>query len=670
MTENLVDQYKNLFAEASGGKEGFYQTNASRYRTGEIDIKAPYTRDHYEYYRPSDAIPKGDNQYELQTIMSICYSAYEKSGIIKSVIDMMSEFGSEGISIVHEDEGPNKFYQDWARQINLEDRAERFLSWIFKSGNVVVRRKYGRISSPRITNLKEKNPSIDYGNIPLDYIFYNPATIELIGDDLSVFSAEKKYGIKISQTSVSKYIKQPKNDVERQIFDKLPQELKDAINKKATNKNYYIVEIPKDKIYVGHYKKDDHQIWAKPLVYGVLSDIQYNDKIKLAKISSLDGFINVTRLWKLGDHTKDIMPLPQAGSKLAGILANNTGNGGMDIIWDSMIDLQEFYPPIENLANFSEDTSSILLGLGIPESLIGSKEATGKGSSGANSINLKTLVKKLEAGRRELRKWLEAEISIIQERMGFRKRPVIQFKNSNLFDEQIYFKMILDLVDRNILSEERVLQILSESSDIEISRIQKESSMREDGKKPNKASPYYNPQLPDQQKHEINKIKVSDKLSNKNNPASEQKDNTNNLSKEKLKEPRDRGRPPGSNDKVKRTRRTRAEKIHLGYEIYDKISELTNQIYLNYYKVENARQFTSKQKEEIEYAKIKLISQIKDPDVHISLESVYNNFDESLSLKFSQFLEEYLDKTQFKALNNEQKKALIVSAYIDMYLEV
>ena len=661
-------QYKQFFTEASGTKEGFY-SSASRYRQGTIDVKQPFTRDHYEYYRPGDAIPDGKNQFEQQNIMTLCYSAYEKLGIIKSVIDMMSEFGAEGISLVHEDAGPAKFYEEWARTVNLEDRAERFLSWLFKSGNTVVRRQYGQLNSPRIQNLKENNPAIKYGNIPLNYIFYNPATIEVIGDDLSVYSNNKKYGIKISQNILSKYIKQPTNDVEREIYEGLPDEIKQAINKKSDLKGYYLVEIPKDKVYVAHYKKDDHQVWAKPLIYGVLSDVQYNEKIKLAKISSLDGFINVTRLWKLGDHTNNVMPQPEAGSKLANIIASNTGNGGIDIIWDSMISLEEFYPPIENLSNFAEDTGSILLGLGIPESLIGGKDATGKSSSSGNNVSLKTLVKRLEAGRRELRKWLNVEIDIIQERMGFRKRPEIQFKNSNLFDEQMYFKMILDLVDRNILSEERVLQILNEIPSIENSRISKEEKMREDGQKPHKASPYYNPQLPDQQKHEIDKVKLTDKLAQKA-AAADPSNRSDNLSKEKLKEPRPAGRPPASKDRLPRTRKSKAEQTMLGYALYDKIHNLSQDIYLNYYKLDNARQLTNDQKKEIESAKIKILSQVEDPEKELNIENIYNNFNAELHKEFLGILDKYFDKSQQKGLSNEEKKALIVSAYLELYFGV
>lgn len=657
----LQDKYNNFFTEACGKPHGFYAE--SHYRRGDIDVKPPYSKDHYDYYRPDDAIPEGRNQQEQQKIMAICYSHYEKVGVIKSIIDMMSEFGSEGISIIHEDDGPNKFYQEWSRSVNLEDRAERFLNWLFKSGNTVVRRKYGKINTTRIKQLKEKNPSVDYGNIPLGYVFYNPANIELMGDDLAAFSEEKKYGIKIAQSVLSKYIKTPSNDVEKEIFDKLPIEIKRAIEKKPTTKGYYLVEIPKDKIYVAHYKKDDHQIWAKPLIYGVLSDIQFNEKIKLAKLSSLDGFINVTRLWKLGDHTNNVMPTPEAGAKLANIIANNTGSGGVDIIWDSMISMEEFYPPIENLSNFSENTSAILLGMGIPESLVGSKDTTGKASTGSNSVSLKTLVKKLEAGRRELRKWLNAEIDIIQERMGFRTRPEIQFANADLFDEQVYFKMILDLVDRNILSEERVLQIVNEIPSIEKARIAKEEKMRKDGAKPNKASPYYNPQLENQQDHEIVKIKLTDKLQSKNDSNNS---NTENESKRVLKEPRDRGRPPNSRDSIRRTRKTKAEQIALTYALYDKVSEISNQMYLKYYKLSNARQFTNEQKKEIEAAKIKILSQIENPESEIDLVKIKDNFNNTLYQNFINLLEDSLEK----GLTNEERKAIITGVYIDLYFGV
>lgn len=50
----------------------------------------------------------------------------------------------------------------------------------------------------------------------------------------------------------------------------------------------------------------------------------------------------VIRLWKLGDHKEGIMPTKKAIDKLAKILekVHKDGKGDVDIIWDSLIEVQ------------------------------------------------------------------------------------------------------------------------------------------------------------------------------------------------------------------------------------------------------------------------------------------------------------------------------------------
>ncbi len=50
-----------------------------------------------------------------------------------------------------------------------------------------------------------------------------------------------------------------------------------------------------------HYKKDDHQVWATPMLYALLDDLQQLSRLKLADKAALDGVISHIRLWRLGN---------------------------------------------------------------------------------------------------------------------------------------------------------------------------------------------------------------------------------------------------------------------------------------------------------------------------------------------------------------------------------
>ena len=140
-----------------------------------------------------------------------------------------------------------------------------------------------------------KDPKVQAGRVPLEYVFYDPSTVEIIGDYWSAVSSIRKYALKIPAGVLGNF-SLPKNDQERAVYNKLPAEFRKAIEKKIPLRNYFYVDIPDDRVFVAHYKKDDTDIWGKSFIYSILSDIFYNDKLRLAKTTALDGFYNVIRI--------------------------------------------------------------------------------------------------------------------------------------------------------------------------------------------------------------------------------------------------------------------------------------------------------------------------------------------------------------------------------------
>lgn len=594
---NAQDQYYQIFENKVNSGIGSAMTNAPvrAYRyydsSTNVGVKPEFNVNDYNWFRPTSAIPEGKNEGELHEIMRRCSRAYERIGIVRSVVDMMVDFAIEGLEIVHEDQKPQQFWKAWSKKVALRDRAEKFLNWRYKAGNTVVRRRMATIDKKNLKKILEVDDvSGEMPNvvkIPLFYIFYNPATIHATAGEVSGLSLTKKYSIKIRKSF------KPENEYEQQVYKSIDKEVQDSMQGKNL-RDHWSVPIPDDLIYVSYYKKDDTDIWAKSFLYSILEDIEYNGALKRAKVSTLDNMVSVTRLWKLGDHKAEIFPTQAVGDRLAEVLQNNTGGGPMDIIWGSDINLEEFYPPIEKLVNFEENYNSILMGLGVPEVLIGGNDSSA--SNATTSLGLKNLVKRLEDGRRALTDWLESEIDIIMKEMRFRKRPSIKFANADLYDERTYFNLLIQLVDRGIISDQRVLEIINELPDMERLRVTREEEMRDSGIKPKKASPYHNPQLDDVQDFQI-KLK-------------ETGDNLNNESKKSGKEPKGKGRPPGSEDTYQR-KRSDAKLSSYAFQMSGLIEKHVMDVMINYYSKQNARQLTSEQKATIDDTIFNLMARTK-----------------------------------------------------------
>jgi hypothetical protein len=120
--------------------------------------------------------------------------------------------------------------------------------------------------------------------------------------------------------------------------------------------------------------------------------------------------------------------------------------------------------------------------------------ATNGGGFTNNFISLKTLVERLQYGRDLLVKFWEKEIEIVRKAMGFRHKAHIKFDQMSLSDEASEKNLLIQLADRDIISQETLLQRFKEIPQIEHIRLQREVEDRNDDKNPKKAGPYHTPQ--------------------------------------------------------------------------------------------------------------------------------------------------------------------------------
>lgn len=556
-----------------------------------ISVRPPFTRKAWERFRPNEKIPHKDDE-----VMTACRSAYESVGLIRSVVDLMTEIAVEGLEIVSENKSVENFFKQWSLKCGLKERAERFSNYFVVEGNVVVGRRFESIDVPTIRRMRRDSANAaptKRSKIPLDYVFYDPQTVMLIGGEAAIFSGNKRWAIKISSTHISQFKSLVKKEGDSAL-EGLPPEVKKAI---MSSKNGVDLMIPldPDSIYVAHYKKKDSAVWAKSFIYSILHDVIYNEKLRMAKISALDSWYNSVRLWRLGDHKEEILPDIGSIVRLSNVLENHSG-GTLDIIWDSMLQYDQYFPPIEKLENFTENYESMLLGLGVHKSLIGGTSSSG--GSNDSFMGLRNLMKRIDAIRRALTDWIQSEIDIICDELSFKTKPKIKFSVDNLFDQPSYFKLLTELNDRNVISNQTITEKIGEMWDIEKSRLAQEKEDRKAGVVSDKYSPFIQTEI-SENNHKKNKELLKLKQES-NTPVS-------------LEPAMPVGRPSGSKDTVKRkvSKRIKADELARADDFQKRVDEIIDEKFLKKFKISNKRQLTNKQKEEIESAKNKVFATYK-----------------------------------------------------------
>ena len=679
------------FAEASSKALSAYQLIEStvardRYRDVATDtsVRNEYGRQDYEYFRPGESIP-----FKSRDIMARCNTAYRRTGIIKNMIDLMGDFGSQGIKIVHPNPKVQRFYRAWANRIGLAERSERALNYLYRFGQFAAQRHTAKITRTEERRMRaavakidadtelDDQLEIDKRTIPIRYTYLNPVTLEVIGGEIAQFVGKKHYAVRISR-NLARMIQNPKPEY-APLIKALPKDIVAKIRSGAL-----IVPLDPEKVTVSHYKIDDWEEWADPIHFAILDDIYLYNKMKLADLSALDGAISQVRLWKLGDIEAGIFPTDTAIQKLADILLSNPGGGAFDLIWGPELSLQESETGVHQFlgkGKYEPVMNAIYEGMGVPPTL------TGSGDAGMtnNFVALQTLIKRLEYGRMMITMFWQQEIELVRQAMGYQKGATIQFDNNMLTDEQSTKALLIQLADRDIISVNTLLERFKEDPEIERLRIKKENEYRDKGDMTAKASAWHDPEkvhkyalasLPrgfidprhqgvrfDEEFADLEtpfeiQMTQQEKIATMK-PDSNGGGSGSGQTKTKSAKPND-GRPTGSKDSEQRTRTEKprgssadmadfAALANWARYAQGQVSEIVNPLILQYHKKTTQRQLSATQAIEAEKFKLTVLSKIEPySDVSEEVVAKITSEGKGLSKTFGKLYDELCVKVKEK----------------------
>ena len=652
--------------------------------------KPGLTRSDYYFFRPDEAIPR-----ELKAIIRKAEDIYQRVGLVKNVIDLMGDFAAQGVRIVHKNKRIEKFYRQWFKRVCGRERSERFLNNLYKTGNIVINRQFGKLSvkvadklyqgvaSPDLQVQDLDTIKIEKRELPWKYTFIDPVLVNVSAGSLASFVMDKRYELTLP-AGLRKIINSPKTEIEANIVKNLPIQIIEA----AKNKKAYPLD--PDKTIVAHYKKDDWQSWAYPMMHAIMDDIMIIEKLKLADMCALDGAVSNLRIFKLGSLEHKIAPTKAATAKLAQILGNNVGGGTMDLIWGPDIELIESKTNVHQFlgeGKYIPHLNSIYAGLGIPPTLTGTFGASGTTN---NFISLKTLTQRLQYGRDVLISFWEKEMELVQKAMGFRYAGKIEFDKMDLSNEDAEKSLLIQLVDRNLISDEILQSRFGLDPDMEKSRLNREKRDRDGGRMIEKSGPWFDPQFenslkkmslqlgivtPSQVGLELEKKKNGEKnaieMKISNTPTKLAIDPTS----DSLPKESGDGRPKLSKDKTKR--KTKIFKPQTGAKLMiwaknsqDQISDIINPILLEFYNKKNIRSLSSTEIKELEQVKTNILLNLT-PDTTISSDNIIQSFnrltvDSTNIRQYNSWLNR-LQSDMGRELSTEEKKQSNAMYYSMVY---
>ena len=669
-------------AHGYGGYDGSYRKQTYLDIEPNRNVRPSFDRSDYDAFRPGEAIP-----VRQKKIMAACMVAYDRVGIIRNVIDLMSDFASQGLVLVHPNKAIEKFYRKWFSQIRGYDRSERFLNYLYRCGNVVVQRRTAKINRTKEEELRRaagadvliEDAKIPRREIPWVYDFLNPLAVEI--DDAGMLAVGKpKFYLNISKYTYQSLMQS--SNTNNNAFKTLPTDLQARIQNGDRR-------IPlTDDTFFYHYKKDDWLLWANPMIYAILDDIRMLEKMKLADLAALDGAISQVRLWTVGDFEQKIVPTKAGLQKIRDILASNVGGGTMDLVWGPELKFTESNSQVYKFLGsekYQPVLTSIYAGLGIPPTLTGAAGSSGGYTN--NYVSLKTLIERLEYGREILTRFWQQEIEYVRKAMGFRFPAEIHFDSIILSDEAAQKKLLLDLADRDIISQETLLERFREIPSIERVRVRREERERmSDADAPKKAGPYHNPH----HREDMAKIAMTkDVLDSKEYleqiglPATDAPPvpAAGPQSPQKSSSPtQPSGRPQFSKDTNPRKQRRVLPKSGeptaatlWGIEAQEKIAEVMTPIACSHFGKKDARALSKSEVDDLEYLKLCIFTGL-EPLVEVTPEIIQKvlKLNTKPSTAFDSLVvskQEAFNATRQRKPNIAEMRYIYASAYTEMFCD-
>lgn len=661
--KRVIDSYSSVTRYARAYSEYGSLEDMLPGQSGRVE----YNRDTFEFFRPGQVIPK-----KYPDVIKKIDDIYSGVAIVRNMIDLMSDFAMEGIEVVHPVPYIEKFYKEWFRKVKGPDRSERFLSGIYRHGMVVVRKYHGTLNRKQRKNLEEYGLAasdvelnkIDFSkyNIPLKYVFYNPACFE--HKNYHDINATPEYVIKV-----------PKNMFSNEYGNSGLSQLEEK-------------SIDPTKLYVAYYKKDDWKTRPTPFLCPIIKHANMLEQLTLADQTALDGAISKIRVFKLGSIQNPefpIYPSPTMAEKLDSILRSSTSGGTVDIVWGPDLEIVETNSDIHNFLGqekYVPHITQIYEGLGIPSSFVGS----GSGATN-NYISLKILIRRLVSGRDRLIEFWNTQLKEVQLAMGFAECAKLEFNNLDLGDEESERNLIIQLLDRNIVSEETVQKILGYDPRMESKRISREHKEREAGRRQDKAGQYHNGEkeftlqkvalergwyAPEHVGLEKEEGSEEEKSPNDQRmQAEKEKQATNPAQKDNGSSGGPGGRPRGAKDKTKRKTPAFSPKIKAALDIWaedaqNKIDAILKTAILHAYSKKSYRELTSEECSNFELLKFGVLSNIK-PLSDIKEDIITSSLSKSMKLElkeiydelYKQTLEALGKKISLSGLRSVQRKAYI-----------
>lgn len=476
-------------------------------------------------------------------IIAQCHMAYLGYGIVRNIVDLYSDFATEGVEIEHTDASVRNFYRTWARKVGLQERVHNMFLNLFVSGQTFVHRRWATLDESEKRAMKRSEASDNIGDVLVVRGKTRDTSIEARENDFIDWFLSKKGSEYVSNLTKSEKTvgEAPPAATEEALPENTSKQIPwgytflnplqmEMRGRKIRGDSYWIMALDKrDALDVarglGMRSSQDLGTTEVNIPREFLNRMNayqgpgsgYAAEIKLSKEEL--AVVQAPGKWDWFDwavpfvfpclralHYKDClrtMEIRACQSIINAVFLYKLGNmekgmpaeeehferladmlqmpgSVMNILWNENITAEVVQPKVEGIFDIDKHKSAD----NDIMTALGVPEVLlgGGGGNFSNSfIAVSTVLERLESYRNQVKDWLMGEMKIIADAMGFQKLPTVRFGRTSLQDEKAHQTFITGLFDRNILSADTLLRQIDTDVETEVAKLKEESELREEG---------------------------------------------------------------------------------------------------------------------------------------------------------------------------------------------
>ena len=389
----------------------------------------------------------------VRDTIELCQKAYANISVFRNAIDVMSEFANSNIYLEGGTQNARDFIHKWFEKINLWNLKDQYFREYYRSGNIFMYRVDGKFSQTdfdKISKIYGSTLALKPGKLPVRYILLNP--YDIVAKKGSSFETGLYEKI-LSEYDIER-LKNPKTEYDQQVYDALDADVKEKIRTGKYNSDGISIKLDPGHLVYSFYKKQDYEPFAIPFGYPVLDDINFKLELKQIDQAICRTIENVILLITMGAEPDKGGINPRNMEAMQNLFKNESV--GRVLVSDYTTKAQFVIPDIGKVvgpAKYEVINNDIRDGL--QNVIVGDERYSN------TQVKAKIFLERLEESRNAfIHDFLQPQVKMICQNLGFRKYPTVKFEQTDIKDEVQLQRVATRLMELGIITPEQGMETL------------------------------------------------------------------------------------------------------------------------------------------------------------------------------------------------------------------